>query len=531
MRTILSNGKFYIEKDNFCEAVLIEDGVIKETGSIEEIGKLDADSTIDLEGRTVLPGINDSHMHLGWTGNFMTSCNLTSARSIDDLISLGRDFIQANEGLECLAGRGWNQDYFESGEKRMPNRHDLDKISTDVPIVFTRVCGHVATGNTKALELLKVDNTTNIAGGVIELDDDKTPNGIFTENAVAFLQSVIPAKTDEDLENDFLKAADYAISKGLTSIQSADASNETFQRTFNILHKIYDEKSSKLRYSHQFNFQAIDGFRDYLASEFKDGAYDEVFHSKGALKLFVDGSLGARTALMLDDYADDAGNRGVEVLSQEELDEICQLAADNGIRVVTHAIGDGAVELVINAYEKVMDDGNSLRHGIVHCQITSQEQLERIARLNIPVLYQPIFLDYDIDIVEDRVGPNLAKTSYAFNSLFELGAPISLGTDCPVEDLNPWHNIYCAVTRMKLNGSPAGGYNPSENMSVSDAVDCYTYGSAYNEFKEDFKGRIKPGFAADLVVLDRDIFTIDPAEIKDINVLKTMIDGEFVYER
>lgn len=532
MRTILTNGKFYIEKDNFKEAILIEDGIIKELGSNEEILKNQADSTMDLEGKTVLPGLNDSHLHLSWTGASMNSCNLTSAKSIKDIIRLGREFLEDNPETTALPGRGWNQDYFEDDGKRLIDRHDLDGISTEIPIVFTRVCGHMATGNTKALELLKVDANTKIDGGVIELDEDNKPNGVFSENAVGFLQSVIPEKSDEDITDEILKAADYAISMGLTSVQSCDAGGKDFQRMFDIIHDIYKEEKTKLRYGHQFNFQDIDGFKSYLETEFNNDDYDEKFLSKGALKIFIDGSLGARTAFMLEDYADSPGTKGVKVLRDEELYNLCKLASENGIRVVTHAIGNGAIESLIDVYESVMEnEEHSLRHGIVHCQITSQEQLERIAKLDIPVLFQPIFLDYDINIIEDRIGQDLARTSYAFNTLYELDAPISLGTDSPVEDCNPWHNIYCAVTRMGLNEKPKGGYYPNEKMNLTDAIDAYTLGSAYNEFKEDFKGRLKPGFVADLVVLDRDIFTIDPVDIKDINVLKTMIDGEFVYEK
>lgn len=532
MRTVLTNGKFYIENDNFKEAILIEDGIIKEIGSNEEIKNYKVDDTIDLQGKTVVPGLNDSHLHLAGTGASMTSCNLTSARSIDDIIRLGREFLDDNKDLKALEGRGWNQDSFETGEKRLINRHDLDEISTEIPIVFTRVCGHMATGNTKALQVLDVDESTRISGGVIELDSEGNPNGIFSENATKLLDSVIPSKSDEDIEDEILVAADYAVSMGLTSVQSADAGGKDFQRIFDIIHNIYKNEKTKLRYGHQFNFQEIEDFKLYIESEFKNENYDEKFLSKGALKIFIDGSLGARTALLLDDYADAPGVKGVKVLSDAELTQLVKLASENHIRVITHAIGDGAVESLINVYEDAMENGkNSLRHGIVHCQITSREQLERIAKLNIAVLFQPIFLDYDINIMEDRVGSQLAKTSYAFNTSYKLGTPISLGTDSPVEDLNPWHNIYCAVTRMGLNEKPEGGYNPYEKMEVSDAIDAYTYGSAYNEFKEDFKGRIKPGFVADLVVLDRDIFTIDPVEIKDVNVLKTMIDGEFVYEK
>lgn len=529
MKTILKNGKIYIEKDNFQEALLIEDGIISLVGRNEEITVNAADQVIDLEGRTVLPGLNDSHLHLSSIGDAMSSCSLVSARSIEDLIRLGKEYMENNAGITSMLGRGWNQDYFLNGEKRMPTRHDLDKISTDIPIVFLRACIHVGVGNTKALEILGVDKNTSIDGGVIELDSDGNPNGIFCENAVSFISSAIPPKTKEDIENEILKAASYALSVGITSVQSCDVMGGHSLSMFDIVHNIYNNEKTQIRYSHQYNLQDINDFRKYLSTEFINGEYDEKFLSKGALKLFIDGSLGARTALMINDYQDAPGTKGVKVLTDDQLDELCQLASNNGIRIVTHAIGDGAIDAIIDAYEKVMVNGeNPLRHGIVHCQITSRKQLERIARLNIPVMYQPIFLDYDLNIVEDRVGKELSATSYAFNTLYHLGAPISLGTDAPVEDCNPWKNIYCAVTRMGMDGNPVGGFYPAEKMDLQDAIDCYTYGSAYNEFKEDFKGRLKPGYAADLIVLDRDIFTINPKEIKDMTVAKTMINGNFI---
>ncbi len=535
MRTILTNGKIYIEKDNFKEAILIEDGIIKQVGSNEELSHFSADRIINLEGKTVLPGFNDSHLHLSSIGAAMTSCNLTQAKSIDEIIKIGRDFLKDNENLGALHGRGWNQDYFITGEKRLLNRFDLDKISTEIPIVFDRVCGHVSVSNTKALEILGIDENTHVDGGTIELDEEGKPNGIFTENAIRLIQSIIPKKDNLQKEKEFLKAADYAISLGITSVQSCDIMDEESQCMFEIIHNIYDNKKTKLRYSHQFNYQNIDDFKNYLETEYLEGKYDEKFLSRGALKLFKDGSLGAKTALMLEDYKDAPGVKGVAALSSQQLQNLVDLATQYGIRVVTHAIGDSAVEDVINAYENTIKSGrnkdNHLRHGIVHCQISSMAQLNKIANLNIPVMYQPIFLDYDIQIVESRVGKELASTSYAFNTLYKLGAPISLGTDCPVEDCNPFPNIYCAVTRRRLNGTPEEGFNPREKMNLADVIDAYTIGSAFNEFKEDFKGRLMPGYVADLVVLDRDIFTIEEEEIKNIRIEKTMIDGQFIYEK
>ncbi|WP_313340345.1 amidohydrolase [Sedimentibacter sp.] len=535
MRTILKNAKIYVDKENFQESMLISDGIIKEVGTDEYILNFEADNVIDLDGKTVLPGLNDSHMHLSAIGEAMSLCDLTPCRSIDEIIETSKRFLINNTNLNIIVGRGWNQDNFVTGEKRILTRFDLDKISTDIPIILKRICAHIATVNSKALKILNIDESTFVDGGEIIIGSDGKPNGILTENAISLTNAIIPEKTDADREKEFLKAAEYAVSVGLTSVQSNDVINDNCKDIFRILHNIYDKKKTKLRYDAQFNFQNINYFNEYLETEFKTGTYDERFLSKGALKLFKDGSLGGRTALMLNDYHDEPGIKGVSALSDEQLKELCDLATSHNIRVITHAIGDGAIESVIKIYERTMDNknnkNNSLRHGIVHCQITSKKQLEKIAELNIGVMYQPIFLDYDTKIVEQRIGKELASTSYAFNTLNKLCAPISFGTDSPVEDCNPFPNIYCAVTRQRLDGTPVGGYVPVEKLSIEEAIDIYTVGSAYNEFKESFKGRLYKGYAADLVVLNRDIFTVDHNEIKNIKVDLTMIDGEIVFER
>jgi len=535
LKTILKNGKIYVGKNNFQEAIFIENGVIKQVGTNEEIMLNSAHTTLDLDGKTVLPGLNDSHLHIASVGAFMTSCNLTSAKSIEDTIQIGKNFLKENKGIIAIHGNGWNQDCFISGEVRLLNKFDLDQISSDIPIVYERVCGHVSVGNSKALEVIGVDENTRVDGGEIELGSDGKPNGVFNENATRLIHSVIPRKNKSEIEKEFIKACEYALSVGITSVQSCDVSGNDFNFMFEIIHDIYDNKKTKLRYSAQNNFQDINSFKKYLETEYITGKYDEKFLSRGALKLFKDGSLGARTALMINDYNDSPGNKGVSALNDKQLQELCDLATANEIQVVTHAIGDGAVESVINTYEKTNKDSkngkNKLRHGIVHCQITNSEQLYRIAQLNINVMYQPIFLDYDLKIVESRVGKELSNTSYAFNTLNNLNVPISFGTDSPVEDCNPFPNIYCAVTRQDLNGNPSGGFNPNEKMVLKDVIDSYTIKSAYNEFKEDFKGRLKPGYVADLIILDRDIFTVDNSEIKDIKVEMTMVDGEFVYKK
>lgn len=214
------------------------------------------------------------------------------------------------------------------------------------------------------------------------------------------------------------------------------------------------------------------------------------------------------------------------------MEAYCQLAKKYGLQVVTHCIGDMAVEKTMECYERAFIDGeNKLRHALVHCQITNEDLIRRIAEKDILVLAQPIFLDYDMCIVEELCGKDLASTSYAFGSLHRMGAHVSYGTDCPVENCNPFPNICMAVTRKNKAGQPEGGFYPAECVDVYDAVDAYTAESAYAEFMEDRKGRIKAGYYADMVLLDRDIFTIDPMEIKDIQPDMTMVGGRVVYSR
>lgn len=532
MKKKFINGKIYIEKDKFVEAIYVEDNIITKIGPNEEISKLDGDLH-DFKGKTVIPGMNDSHMHLFVTGDALSQLQLNEATSIDEIVKLGKDYLKNMSSNEkFIYGRGWNQDYFTSGEKRLLNRHDLDRISTEIPIICDRVCVHVTSCNTKALELLNYDKNINIKGGQVYKDKDGELLGIFTENAAIKARSIIPEDNKQNIEKKFLLAANYAIKNGLTSVQSCDIfMAENWNPMYSVIRDIYVNKKTKLRYYPQFNFNKLDKLKDYLDKYYNLDIYDE-YYQKGAIKLFKDGALGARTALLNIPYNDDNSTCGVEAITNEYMDKICNIANEYGVRVITHAIGLEAINRTIDSYEKVFYNGeNTLRHGIVHCQITDNKTLKRISDLNINVMFQPVFLQYDITMVEDRVGKQLAKSSYAHNTLYnKLDSHTAYGTDSPVEDLNPFSGIYSAVTRQRKNGFPEGGFYPEERVTVSDAIDCYSIESAYCEGNENIKGRIKPNYLADFVVLKQDIFTIPHSEIKDIEVEETFIGGESVYK-
>lgn len=535
MKTILHNGKFYLNEGCFAEAVLIDGGIIEAVGTNDQIVALAPDAEKhDLLGKTALPGFIDSHMHLYNVGIIRGNIMLNNAASLAEIKDRTLAFINEHnpEKGTVLFGRGWNQDYF-TGDKIMPTRHDLDAITTDYPLVFTRACGHVLIANTPAIEKAGVTrDTAQVEGGDFELDPDGSPNGIFKENAQDLISGALELEpTIDDLKETLKSAMAYAAQNGITSVQTNDLYDEGAYPMYTAYDQLAQEGNATVRAYLQCCFNSVEVYREFLSRGFVTGMGND-FRKIGPLKLFADGSLGARTALMRNDYADTPGTRGIRCIEPETLLEYVKLSKENNMQVAVHAIGDGAIEMVLDAYESVYPNGeNPNRNAIIHCQITDEGILNRFAKNNISALVQPIFLHYDMHITSDRVGDDLAKTSYAFGTMDKLGIHNSYGSDSPVEDLNPFENIYCAVTRKDLKGYPEGGWNGGEAVSVGRAIDHYTIDSAYNSFEEDRKGRIEAGYFADIVVLSDDIFTIPQSDIKNLKAVMTMVDGKIVYEK
>ncbi len=537
MKTVYYNAKVYVDSGHFEQAVLVEDGLIKKVGGNKEVLDCCDSKTerVDCKGYTLIPGLNDAHLHFMQLGETMYQVPIEGVKSIDEMVLRCHRFIdehpeRVKNGMHAT---GWNQDLF-TGSRRMPDRHDLDRISTRIPIVLERVCGHILSTNTKAIEMLGLTGSSpQYSGGEFLIGDDGYPSGIFKENACNYAKDIIPDFTIEERRRILIECMDYAVSMGLTSVQSNDVGTSFMDgpAAFRMFHDIYDNGQGKIRYQHQVCFNDLGAFEKYLTEgEFTRKSKPDSWLTIGPLKLFKDGSLGARTALMKNDYADDPGNHGLEWISADEMDEYCRLAKKYSVQIVTHCIGDKAVEETVKAYEKAFVNGkNSLRHALNHCQITDSKLIDRIVRDDILVIAQPIFLDYDMQIVEDRCGKGLAGTSYAFGSLHRKGVHVAYSTDCPVESLNPFENIYMAVTRKDKNGRPDGGFYSQECVDVETAVDAYTKESAYAQFMEDRKGRIYENYYADFVLLDRDIFSIDPMEIKETRPLMTVVGGKIMY--
>ncbi len=541
-KQLLINGKLYLERGKFAEALYLEDGVIREVGTTEGLRGAHPDAELlDCQGHTVLPGLNDSHQHTMLTGRHVSKMvNIKDCRSIEDIVQRCRTFMAENPELTrrgLYAPNSWNQEFFDT-DRRIPDRHDLDRISTEIPVVLERTCGHIVSANTKAVEMAGfTKDSPPVEGGTFEKDADGVPNGIFTENAAKPIRATVVRNDPEELEALMLRAMEYAVAHGLTSVQSNDIGVSVtgdYQVGFDLIRRIFEEGKALCRYHYQINFLTVEEFQKFLDGEWTHGKYPAAdgWLTMGCLKMYKDGTLGGRTAMMRQGYADAPDVYGEEALSDESMRAFLKLADQYGMQAITHVIGDKAIEDTVKCYEEILHDGkNPHRNALVHCQITDRPLLERIVKDDLSVFFQPVFLEHDLHIVEDRVGKELASTSYAFKTLHDLGGHESYGSDSPVEDCNPFPCIYNAMTRQDLQGRPDGGYAPHERVDLETAIDAYTVGSAYNQFQENVKGRLKPGYYADLVILDRDIFTCPVEEIPAIRPLLTMVGGKVVYRQ
>ena len=320
----------------------------------------------------------------------------------------------------------------------------------------------------------------------------------------------------------------------MTTIQSDDFKDvpTNFQKVIDVYEQLRREGNLKIRVYEQCNLPVLEKLRDFLGRGYNTGYGDELFRI-GPFKVISDGALGARTAYLREPYTDVPTTRGIPFFSQEELDALILEAHRAGMQIAIHAIGDAGMDMVMNAIEKARRQypRTGERHGIIHCQITHHDQLDRMKAMDLIAYIQPIFLNYDISIIDDRIGAQRASTSYNWKEFLDKEIPISGGSDCPVESLDIMDNIYAAVTRKTLAGQPDGGWRPDQCITVEQALESFTMGGAYASFSEDRKGSITPGKVADFAVLSADLLAVEPDAIKDIKVLQTYLNGELVFDR
>ena len=526
------NGHFYTGPGYAASVLWAQGGRIRALGGPELLAAAPPElPRTDLGGGWALPGFNDSHLHLLDVGRGLASVDLFGASGPADIAARCAAFVRAHAVPpgQAVYGNGWNQDLF-AGPHALPTRADLDAAVPDHPLLLDRVCGHIMLCNTAALRAAGITSQTpDPPGGGIDRGPGGEPNGLLRDNAVALVRPLLPAETPAACAGRWRAALAHAAAHGLTSVQTCDVRSRDWPTVLAALEELDAQDALPLRLTLQCAMDTPEDLQALWDAGYRPGAHGKRWKI-GPLKLFLDGSLGARTAWLRGGYADAPGAHGLCCLPMAEALALARKADAAGMQVVAHAIGDGAMEEMLDIIETLnapRGGANPLRHGVVHCQVTAPGQWDRLAALGAGALVQPIFLDYDHTIVTARCGAALAGTSYAFGDAVRRGLPVSYGTDAPVESLDPLRNLYAAVTRRPLSGGAP--WQPQQGVTRAQALFCYTQGSAWQEFAEAEKGRLAPGFLADFTVLDRDYFTVPEADIPRLRVQATVTGGQVVY--
>lgn len=531
METIaLVNGRIHTPS-GVKEAVVIKAGRVAEVGKTSEMLNLRPSSVFDLKDKSVFPGFSDSHMHFMSWAESQELLDLSSCRSIEEIRICLKTFMERHplSDTEWYCGGGWNHVYIAEG--RMPTKQDLDDLSPKNPVILRRICGHVAVLNTIALERLGWGSETDIPGGVVELGEDGEPNGIVCEEAVARVTEQIPALQNTDLERLLEKYGPRVAAMGLTHLNSDDMAmfDFDFRRAIRFYMHAAEEGRLPFRVRQQFLLPNHELLLDFLSEGWRSG--DGVpFYQIGPLKLLCDGSLGGRTAFLRTPYADAPDIYGVPIYEQVQLNQLVETAHASGMQIATHAIGDAALEMCLDAFEHAQTQNPSImRHLVVHAQIADDGQLDRMKRLRLGAAIQPTFVPSDREMAIERLGNEWASHCYRWKTMLRKGIALSAGSDAPVEKLNPLLGIHAAVTRQDAFEKPAGGWVPEEKLSLAEALSLYTWSGAWHSGTENRRGEIASGQDADLVVLEQDPFLVAPEELPKIDVMMTLCGGRITH--
>jgi predicted amidohydrolase YtcJ len=514
------------------EALAVVHDRILAVGTRAEVMKFKGPETqvIDLDGRFVMPGFNDAHMHLASAGLEKTNVDLVGAKTLDEFRERLRTKCKAVAEGEWVVGEGWDETLWPV--KVLPTRWDLDEVSGKHPVYLGRVDGHIGVANTRALELAGVSLASREPeGGKIDRDDTGTPNGILREKAQGMVTSVVPKPThDKRRQAIELALADLA-SHGITSAQDFSQWED-----FQIYEELEREGKLTARISEWLPFD--DSIEELNRKRSAHPASDNMLHT-GMLKGFMDGSLGSKTAALLEPYSDDPTNTGLPQYEVAKLNAMTKERVTAGYQVGFHAIGDRGVQMALDAFAeaekaakdakvKASDGGADHRLRVEHAQVTTPQQVVRFNELKVIASMQPSHLLTDMNWAESHLGAKRAEHSYAWAEFLRRGVPLAFGTDYPVEPVTPFRGLYSAVTRMGEDGKKS--YYPAQKLNIEQAIAAYTTGAAFAEFAEKQKGKLESGMLADFVVLDQDITAVPPPKILATKVLRTVVGGKTVYE-
>lgn len=532
------NGEIYSMKkegEKF-QSLGIKDGKIIFLGTNDEAKNVSSKELIDLKGKMMIPGMADAHLHLYAYCQNLTFVDLSKVHNINEMISLMKEKIKNVKKGDWVKGVNFDQSKWK--ENRFPTLEEMNSISKDNPVIIKRCCLHAVVANSKALEIVGIGKNYQAgSGGIVELDKNDMPNGILREQSTKVFDDILPdplkdievqKKIMQDVLNDMS-------SKGITTIHTYAAKIWQYNEDINIYKNFEKEGKLPLRVT-----VCIDELfePEILTKEKLNNPYRKV--QLGAYKIFSDGSMGSRSAALKKPYSDDPQNSGFMLFTQEELNNKILTGYEHGLQPAIHAIGDRALDMTLSAIEHTLkttkekgmtdeEQKNRLPFRIIHVQMIDDDLLERMKKLPLVLDIQPIFLCTDLHWIEDRIGKERLKGSFALKTIENAGLIQTGGSDCPVETYEPLKGIYAAVTRQDMEGYPTEGFLPEERLSVYEALCMYTKNVHYATGQESVLGTLEIGKFADLTVLEKNLFKIDKKEIKDVKVEQTYVAGNCVF--
>jgi len=517
--TLDSHGKL-----QHFDALLVDDGKVVATGSDATLAKRAGDAkVVDGHGKTLLPGLIDAHGHVLELGYALTQADLTGTQSLGEALARIKTYAAAHPDARWITGGGWNQEIWKLG--RFPTAKELDAVVADRPVWLSRVDGHAAWANSAAMKLAGITrDTKDPPGGRIERDAQGNPTGVFVDGATALIHA--PEPTDRERA----AALDTALAEmarvGLTGVDDAgiDLPNYRLYKQYADAHKLTARIYAMVR-------DTGEAF-DTISAEGPLDGYGNGFLTVHAVKLFADGALGSRGAAMLAPYSDDPHNRGLLFMSPATMVSKIEKAFAKGYQVNIHAIGDAANHEVLDSFAaayKVHPEAKAFRNRVEHAQIVTLKDIPRFVPLQLIASMQPTHATSDMNMAEDRIGRERLAGAYAWQRFLKQGTVVAFGSDFPVESPNPFFGLHAAVTRQNHQNQPPGGWYPGQKMSLEQAFRAFTLSAAYAGHAEKTQGTLEPGKYADFILVDQDIFTINPQAIWKTKVLGTWVGGKQVY--
>ncbi|MEL7311731.1 MAG: amidohydrolase family protein [Pseudomonadota bacterium] len=503
------------------DTLVINEGRVVAIGSAELAMQYQSEQTLDVAGKTLLPGLIDAHGHVSSLGKLRKTLDVAGVASLDGTLSRIAAFESTldNES-QWLLGRGWNQVLWE--ENRFPTRQDIDVVVKDRPVFLNRIDGHAAWANSKALELAGIDDDTpNPMGGVIVRDESGSATGVLVDSAMGIVNAVVPEPA-ESVQRDYLKTAMQELaSLGITGVH--DAGVTTLEVA--LYQDLADAGEMPIRVSAMLG--GIPVLEDFNAPI--RGYADDLFEVT-SVKLYADGALGSRGAAMIDPYTDDPDNLGLLFADTQTMAGYISSAHKKGFAANIHAIGDAANKTVLDAFESVREKGETgFNDRIEHAQVVTLQDIPRFKSLDVVASFQPTHATSDMNMAEDRVGGDRILGAYAWQRMLGSGVKMAAGSDFPVEKPEMFDGLFAAVTRQDKNGKPNNGWFPDQALSREQTLAAFTIWASRSVGQGDRIGQLTPGMHADFIIIDRDYFEIPSEEIWQIKTLETWVGGRQVY--